>query len=68
MSTTHEIHHVACQAVLAMAARAVASNAFNAEDEIRSVQIIVRRVDSGESEIEVEFFSAGQFPVGGYSL
>jgi len=68
---THDIpsiHHIACQAVLAMAARAVASKEFEADPEVSAVQIIVRRAAGSESSVDVDFLSAAGFAMGGVSL
>lgn len=64
-----QVSHVACMAVLAMCARGVAGSEFEASPEVGSVRFTVNRPNGDElASVDVEFISAGGFPVGGLSL
>lgn len=65
-----QISHVARLAVLAMCARGVASEDFQASPEVVEVRFTVRRAYGvcEEMPVDVEYISLQGFPVGGMSL
>ena len=64
-----QIHHVARLAFLAMSARAVAADAFEADPSLHEVVFRVGLPSENQQPpIDVEFVGAGGMPVGGMSL
>jgi hypothetical protein len=66
------IHEIATQAMLAVFARAVASNVMADDEGVRRVDICIRAEGEGGDRglsVEVEYFDAGgHLALGGFSL
>lgn len=64
-----QIHHITRLAILAMAARAVASNEFESSPEVQAVHLVVAR-DSASPvpAVDLTFYGTSSVPLGGMAL